>query len=73
MDISSKQSDTNQTAQKPGLFYMIRSPYIRAKNLFNVFFYESNQLTCWIVSINCYILTMGELVVFIDIVMSILL
>lgn len=48
------------------LFDLLKLPYIRFKNLFNTFFYVTNPITAIIVSFNCYILTISDLVVALD-------
>ncbi len=59
-------NNNNLSSSNNHLSVLFRLPYIRLKNILNVFFYESNRITCFFIAINCIILTMSELVLLVD-------
>ena len=52
------------------LFYLLRFPYLRLKNVFQALFLETNRPTCVFVSFNCVVLTLSELCVLADLARS---
>lgn len=65
-------ADASQQQNSLKMSHLLPFPYMRLKNVVNVLFYETNKITCWFITLNCLVLTLADLVVFIDLVASLI-
>lgn len=70
-NLSIFHSDFDSKQQSNSLNYLLRYPYLCLKDVFNLFFYQTNIITSVFISINCIILTLQESLFLIDLITSI--
>lgn len=51
---------------------LVKLPYMRFKQLFNLFFYDSNKFVSIFLTIRCLILTLVDMVFFVDLLRSLI-